>query len=74
MHVRSAQGAAQCPASYEVPSCAHASRAGHRRVRGRALQLRSVFDQSLIPMVMVDNERRYREVNAAATAAGADQL
>ena len=34
--------------------------------RGQALQLRSIFDQSLIPMAMVDNDRRYVEVNAAA--------
>jgi DNA-binding CsgD family transcriptional regulator len=34
--------------------------------RGRALQLRSIFDQSLIPMIMVDNQRRFIEVNAAA--------
>ncbi len=34
--------------------------------RGRALQLRRVFDRSLIPMLMVDNYRRYTEVNAAA--------
>lgn len=34
--------------------------------RGHAVQLRRVFDQSLIPMIMVDNDRRYIEVNAAA--------
>jgi DNA-binding CsgD family transcriptional regulator len=30
------------------------------------MQLRRVFDRSLIPMVIVDNDRRYLEVNAAA--------
>jgi DNA-binding CsgD family transcriptional regulator len=34
--------------------------------RGRVLQLRRAFDRSLIPMLMVDNDRRYTEVNAAA--------
>jgi DNA-binding CsgD family transcriptional regulator len=34
--------------------------------RGRVMQLRRVFDRSLIPMVIVDNDRRYLEVNAAA--------
>ena len=37
-----------------------------RAARGRVMQLRRVFDRSLIPMVIVDNDRRYLEVNAAA--------
>lgn len=34
--------------------------------RGQVLQLRRAFARSLIPMVIVDNERRLVEVNAAA--------
>lgn len=34
--------------------------------RGQALQLRRAFDGSQIPMLIVDNERRYIEANAAA--------
>ena len=33
--------------------------------RGRVLQLRRAFDHSLIPMLMIDNDRRYTEANAA---------
>jgi DNA-binding CsgD family transcriptional regulator len=34
--------------------------------RGRAAQLRREFGRSMVPMVIVDNERRHVEVNAAA--------
>src|SRR5579884_981701 len=47
------------------PSLRQAAKA-IRAAQGRALQLRGVFDQSLIPMTMVDNDRRYVEANAAA--------
>ncbi len=53
-------------ASHQLPSSLSAAAQAIGATRGRALQLRSIFDKSLIPMVMVDNERRYMEVNAAA--------
>lgn len=53
-------------ASYEVPSALRQTAKAIGATRGRALQLRKAFDRSLIPMIMVDNERRYTEVNAAA--------
>ncbi len=34
--------------------------------RGRARQIRQVFSKSMIPMVIVDNDRRYLEANRAA--------
>lgn len=34
--------------------------------RGRLLQLQRTFDRSLIPMMIVDNDRRYLDLNAAA--------
>lgn len=34
--------------------------------RGRARQFARVFNKSLVPMVMVDNEKRYTDANAAA--------
>jgi DNA-binding CsgD family transcriptional regulator len=37
-----------------------------RSNRGHVLQLRRAFDRSQIPMLIVDNERRYKEANAAA--------
>ncbi|HEY2436857.1 MAG TPA: hypothetical protein VGH93_06720, partial [Solirubrobacteraceae bacterium] len=52
-------------AIYEVPSALRKSAQAIRATRGRALQLRRVFDRSLIPMAMVDSERRYVEMNAA---------
>lgn len=53
-------------ASYEVPSALRQTAQAIAATRGRAFQLRKVFDRSLIPMIMVDNDRRYTEVNAAA--------
>ncbi len=53
-------------ASSEVPYALRHAAQAISATRGRALQLRRVFDRSLIPMLMVDNERRYTEVNAAA--------
>jgi DNA-binding CsgD family transcriptional regulator/PAS domain-containing protein len=56
-----------------VPSeTPHAARAVHAAVeavvaaRGRPERLARVFDRSAVPMVMVDNERRYVEVNPRA--------
>ncbi|HWD85218.1 MAG TPA: LuxR C-terminal-related transcriptional regulator [Solirubrobacteraceae bacterium] len=37
-----------------------------RYARGRARQFWHVFDRSLVPMLIVDNERRYLAANAAA--------
>lgn len=37
-----------------------------RATRGRARQFARVFDKSLVPMVIVDNDRRYTDANAAA--------
>lgn len=34
--------------------------------RGRARQFQRVFNKSLVPMVIVDNEKRYTDANAAA--------
>lgn len=53
-------------AIYEVPSALRQTAQAIRSTRGRALQLRRVFDRSLIPMAMVDSDLRYQEVNAAA--------
>jgi DNA-binding CsgD family transcriptional regulator len=53
-------------ASYEVPSALRHTAQAIGATRGRALQLRKAFAGSLIPMIMVDNDRRYTEVNTAA--------
>jgi PAS domain S-box-containing protein len=53
-------------ASYEVPAALRHAACAISATRGRALQLRQVFDRSLIPMIIVDNSRRYCEVNPAA--------
>lgn len=50
---------------YEPPSSLRSAAQAISATRGHAHQLRSVFDQSLIPMVIVDNERRFLDVNAA---------
>jgi len=50
----------------EVPYALRQAAETISATRGRALQLRRVLDRSLIPMLMVDNDRRYTEVNAAA--------
>jgi DNA-binding CsgD family transcriptional regulator len=52
--------------SYELPPALQQATQAIGATRGRALQLQSVFDRSLMPMVLVDNERRYLEANAAA--------
>jgi DNA-binding CsgD family transcriptional regulator len=52
--------------SHELPSSLRAAAQAIGATRGRALQLRGVFDKSQIPMVMVDNDRRYQDVNTAA--------
>jgi len=53
-------------ASYEVPAALRQASRAVSATRGRALQLHRLFNRSLIPMVMVDNDRRYLEVNTAA--------
>lgn len=40
-----------------------------RAARGRARQFGRVFDRALVPMVLVDNQRRYVAANAAARLA-----
>ena len=52
--------------SPELPSALRAAAGTIGASRGRALQLHAVFDRSLIPMVMVDSQRRVEQVNAAA--------
>jgi PAS domain S-box-containing protein len=54
------------PASSDVLSSLRQAAEATGAAHGRVVQLRTVFDQSLIPMILVDNERRYKEVNAAA--------
>jgi DNA-binding CsgD family transcriptional regulator len=54
------------PAPSDVPAPLRQAAEAINATRGRALQLRDVFDRSPIPMVLVDNERRYQEVNRAA--------
>jgi DNA-binding CsgD family transcriptional regulator len=53
-------------ASPEVPAALRQATRAVSAIRGRALQLHRLFNRSLIPMLMVDNERRYIEVNPAA--------
>jgi PAS domain S-box-containing protein len=49
----------------EVPyALRHAAQAVSAN-RGRASQLRRLFERSLIPMAMLDSDGRYRDVNAA---------
>jgi PAS domain S-box-containing protein len=50
----------------EVPSALSETAQTLFATRGQAARLRRAFDRSLIPMLVVDNERRYTEVNAAA--------
>ncbi len=50
----------------EVPYALRHAAQAISATRGRALQLRRVFDHSVVPMLMVDNDRRYTDVNAAA--------
>jgi DNA-binding NarL/FixJ family response regulator len=40
-----------------------------RAIRGRALQFSRAFEKSLVPMLIIDNERRYLDANAAARLA-----
>lgn len=51
---------------HEVPSALREAAQAVAMTRGRLLQLRRTFDRSLIPMLIVDNNRRHLEVNAAA--------
>lgn len=51
---------------HEVPSALRQAAQAVAATRGRLLQLRRTFDRSLIPMVMLDNDRRILDVNAAA--------
>lgn len=51
--------------TYELPPALRQAAQAIAAAQGRARQLRSVFDKSLIPMVIVDSDRRYIDVNAA---------
>jgi DNA-binding NarL/FixJ family response regulator len=51
---------------HEVPSALRQAAQAVATTRGRLLQLRRTFEQSLIPMVRVDNDRHLLDVNAAA--------
>ena len=51
---------------HEVPSALRQAAQAVATTRGRLLQLRRTFDRSLIPMVILDNDRRLLEANAAA--------
>lgn len=57
-----------CASVPGVPSTSSIRSAMHtvRGARGRARQVWHVFDRSLVPMVLVDNQRRYVAANAAA--------
>ncbi|MFL5906540.1 MAG: LuxR C-terminal-related transcriptional regulator [Solirubrobacterales bacterium] len=50
----------------EIPSGVRPSADAVRAARGRVSELRRVVEQSRIPMVIVDNKRRYLEVNRSA--------
>jgi PAS domain S-box-containing protein len=47
------------------PSLRHATES-LRSTRGHVLQVRRAFERSQVPMLIVDNDRRYKEANAAA--------
>jgi DNA-binding CsgD family transcriptional regulator len=49
-----------------LPRSLRASAQAVLAVRGRAPELRRAVDQSRVPMVIVDNDRRYLEVNPSA--------
>jgi DNA-binding CsgD family transcriptional regulator len=51
---------------HEVPSALRQAAQAVATTRGRLLQLQRTFEQSLIPMVLLDNDRRVLDVNAAA--------
>jgi len=50
----------------EVPASLRFATESLRSTQGHVLQLRRAFDRSQIPMLIVDNERRFNEANAAA--------
>lgn len=50
---------------YELPPALRQAAQTIGAARGRARQLQSLFAKSFIPMVIVDNDRRYIDVNAA---------
>jgi PAS domain S-box-containing protein len=50
---------------HEVPSTLKEAAEAVATTRGRLLQLRRTFDRSCIPMVIIDNDRRVLDVNAA---------
>src|SRR5579863_690101 len=56
----------QVASRHPVPSALTQAAQSLGSTRGDAGQLRRGFDRSLIPMVIVDNDRRHVEVNAAA--------
>lgn len=50
----------------EVPAALALTRARIAEARGRARELRQLLEGGLVPMLVVDNDRRYVEVNTAA--------
>jgi len=52
-----------------MPSSFSASTLAVRAARGQAAQLRRVLNESRLPIVVVDNQRRYLEVNTPALLA-----
>ena len=51
---------------FQIPSALREAAQAVALTRGRLLQLQRTFDHSCIPMVMVDNDRRVLDANAAA--------
>ena len=51
---------------HQVPAALQTAAQLVGATRGRLAQLRRTFDRSLIPMLVIDNDRRYLEVNTAA--------
>ena len=50
----------------EVPPSLRLATETLRSTRGRVLQLRRAFERTQVPMLIVDNDRRYKEANASA--------
>lgn len=51
---------------HEIPTALRQTAETIGTARGRLVQLHRTFERSLIPMVLVDNDRRHVDVNAAA--------
>lgn len=51
---------------HQVPAALRQATEAVGATRGRLAQLQRTFDRSLIPMILIDNERRYVDVNPPA--------